>query len=288
MNGNRLLKTGMGRGLLLRDRAENLARIEPIELFFDLVFVFAITQLSHLLLAHPSPRGAGETLLLLMAVWSAWSFTAWTTSWFDSSTIPVRLLLIAIMVISLFMGAAIPAAFGDDGLEFAIAFVAIQVGRNAWTILALGLGHSLSPSSLRVLIWSIALGALWIGGGLLEGDVRLALWILAVALDYVVTWFGFPIPGRANTRIPVWAISGGHLAERNELFIILALGESILLTGAAFGDLLRSVETVLALIGAFIGSVSLWWLYFDRGAAAGRDAIARSGNPGWLARSAYT
>src|SRR5215207_11725453 len=91
------LTSGRGRGLLLRERGDGEARVEPIELFFDLVYVLAATQLTHLLLEHLSPRGAGETLLLLMAVWSAWSSTAWITSWFDARTLTVRLLLVVLM-----------------------------------------------------------------------------------------------------------------------------------------------------------------------------------------------
>jgi low temperature requirement protein LtrA len=282
------LAIGKGRGLLLRERGGGEARVEPVELFFDLVFVFAATQLTHLLLTRMSPGGAGETLLLLMAVWSAWSFTTWTTSWFDSRTLPVRLLLIGLMLGSLFMSTAIVEAYGEHGLAFATAYVAIQVGRNALTFFAIGRGHPLTANFLRVLIWSVGLGILWIAGAVMEGDRRVALWALAVAIDYVVTWFGFPVPGLGHSRTAEWSIAGEHLAERNELFIILALGESILLIGAAYAELPRSVASMAAVIVAFTSAVALWWLYFDRGAMAGRDAIAHTDNPGWLGLSAYT
>jgi low temperature requirement protein LtrA len=282
------LTSGKGRRLLLHTRGNDGARVEPIELFFDLVYVLAITQLTHLLLEHLSPRGAGEALLLLMAVWSAWSFTAWTTSWFDAHTLPVRLMLVGVMLGSLFMSAAIPDAFTGSGLAFAVAYVAIQVGRNAVTLFAIGRGHPLTSNFSRVLIWSVGLGVLWIAGGLAEGDRRVALWAVAVIVDYVVTWIGFPIPGLGYSRTPDWMIAGAHLAERNELFIILALGESILVTGATYGGLPRSAATALAFVVAFIGSVALWWLYFDRGAEAGREAITHSVDPGWLGLSAYS
>ena len=106
-------------------------RVTPLELFFDLVFVFAVTQLSHLLLGHLSIRGALETLFLLLAVWWAWVYTAWFTNWFDPERLPVRLVLVAVMLASLLMSVAIPDAFGERGLMFALAFVAIQVGRTA-------------------------------------------------------------------------------------------------------------------------------------------------------------
>ncbi len=151
------------------------------------------------------------------------------------------------MLGSLFMSAAIPDAFAGSGLAFAVAYVAIQVGRNAVTLVAIGRGHPLTANFLRVLIWSVALGILWIAGGLAEGDRRVALWAAAVAIDYVVTWIGFPIPGFGRSRTPDWMIAGAHLAERNELFIILALGESILVTGATYGELPRSAATVAGL-----------------------------------------
>ena len=280
-------RSGLGRGLLFGEQGSREARVEPIELFFDLVFVFAATQLTHLLVDRMSPGGAGESLLLLMAIWSAWSFTTWTTSWFDSRALPVRLLLIGLMLGSLFMSAAIPEAFGETGLAFAAAYVAIQVGRNGLTFFAIGRGHPLTGNFLRVLIWSVGLGILWIAGALMEDDRRVALWVLAVAVTYLVTWFGFQVPGLGCSRTSEWMIAGEHLAERNELFIILALGESILLTGATYMGQPRSGATVVAVV-AFVCSVALWWLYFDRGAMAGREAIAYTRNPGRLGLSAYS
>ena len=121
-----------------------------------------------------------------------------------------------------------------------------------------------------------------------DSDRRLALWALAVVLDYIVSWFGLPIPRFGRGRTPEWVIVGAYLAESYELFIILALGESILVTGATYGGLPRSAATVLAFIVAFIGSVALWWIYFDRGAEAGREAITHTADPGWLGLSAYS
>ncbi len=116
----------------LRTRDSGEQRVTPLELFFDLVFVFAVTQLSHLLLDHLSFRGVLETLFLLLAVWWAWVYTAWFTNWFDPDRLPVRLVLVAVMLASLLMSVAIPEAFGERGLMFALAFVAIQVGRTAF------------------------------------------------------------------------------------------------------------------------------------------------------------
>src|SRR5215218_4118062 len=140
-------------------------RVTPLELFFDLVFVFAVTQLSHLLLGHLSIRGALETLFLLLAVWWVWVYTAWFTNWFDPERLPVRLVLVAVMLASLLMSVAIPDAFGERGLMFALAFVAIQVGRTAFAVLTLGASHPLSGTFWRILAWLVAGGVLWVAGG---------------------------------------------------------------------------------------------------------------------------
>src|SRR5918997_5279878 len=131
-------------GGMLRAREGADGRVTPLELFFDLVYVFAVTQLSHRLLDHLTIRGAVEALLLLSVVWSAWVGTTWVTNWFDPDQLPVRLMLVAVMLASLLMSVAIPEAFGEGGLMFALAYVAIQVGRNVFVVIVLNksLGRS--------------------------------------------------------------------------------------------------------------------------------------------------
>ena len=148
-------------GSLLRARGGGAERVTSLELFFDLVYVFAVTQLSHRLLDHLSVGGALETLLLLV-VWSAWAGTAWITNWFDPDRLPVRLMLVAVMLASLFMSVAIPDAFGERGLIFALAYVAIQVGRTVFVLISLGGSQPLSRNFQRVLPWShmVAIAAL--------------------------------------------------------------------------------------------------------------------------------
>src|ERR687896_2286973 len=122
------------RGGLLRARDGGEQRVTPLELFFDLVYVFAITQLSHRLLDHLTVRGALETLMLLLVVWGAWVYTSWFTNWFHPNRLAVRLVLVAVMLASLVMSVALPDAFGDRGLMFASAYVAIQVGRTGFVL----------------------------------------------------------------------------------------------------------------------------------------------------------
>jgi low temperature requirement protein LtrA len=276
----------------LRTRNGGEQRVTPLELFFDLVYVFAVTQLSHRLLEHLSLRGVLETLMLFLVVWGVWVYTAWFTNWFHPDRLPVRLVLVAVMLASLLMSVAIPEAFGKRGLMFALAYVAIQVGRTAFTFIALrkslGTSHPLSRTFQRILTWFVGSGVVWIIGGLLGGEARYAVWLLALAVDYSGPVVGYYVPGLGRSRTGEWTIEGGHFAERCQLFVIIALGESILVTGTTFAEIEVSAVAVLAFVVAFLGSVALWWIYFSRHAEAARETISSSEDPGRLARSAYT
>src|ERR687893_927596 len=270
-------------GGLLRTRDGGEQRATSLELFFDLVYVFAITQLSHLLLDHLTVEGVLETLFLLLAVWWAWIYTTWTTNWFDPDRLPVRLMPVAVMLASLLMSVAIPEAFGERGLMFALAYVAIQVGRTVFVGIALykSLGRSdpLSRNFQRVLPWLLASGVLWIVGGLLEEEARYVLWALALVVEYAGPVVGFYTPGLGRSTTEEWTVEGGHVAERCQLFVILALGESILVTGTTFGEIETSVAAVAAFVVAFLGSAALWWIYFARAAEAAREIISSSEDP---------
>ena len=160
----------------MRDRSEGGVEVRPIELFFDLVYVLAITQLTHHLLEHLTVRGAAETLLLLLAVWAAWNFTSWTTNYFEPGAPAVRLALLAVMFASLAMSSAIPEAFDDRALLFAGAYVALTIGRTFFALVGFGTGHPLRRVFTRPLVWWCAAGILWIAGAAAEGDARFALW----------------------------------------------------------------------------------------------------------------
>jgi low temperature requirement protein LtrA len=277
---------GAGLGGLLRARGGSV-RITSMELFFDLVYVLAVTQLSHLLLEHLDLHGAAQTALLVVAVMGAWIYNAWFTNWFDPDRRVVRLVLVGVMLASLLMSATLPEAFGERGLLFAGAYVAMQVGRTIFVVAALGQEPGLRRNFQRVLAWLVASGVLWLAGGLAHDEAREALWLAAVAMDLTGGWCGFYTPGLGRSQTTDWTITGGHLAERCQLFIIIALGESILVTGATFGELPFAVATLAAFMVAFLGSVALWWVYFDRSAEAASQVIAESSDPGRLG-SAYS
>src|SRR5215216_1950042 len=137
---------------IIRTRQGGEQRATFFELFFDLVYVFAVTQVSHHLLDDISWAAAAETTFMLVALYWAWNYTTWMTNWFDPDTVPIRLVLVFVMAASLLMAVAIPEGFGERGLMFALAFVAIQVGRTAFAVLALyGTSHPLSGTFWRIL-----------------------------------------------------------------------------------------------------------------------------------------
>ena len=187
-------------GRLLRPRGERGQSVTNTELFFDLVYVFAITQLAHLLLGQLSLRGAAQTALLLLAVWWAWVDTAWITNWFHPDHRAVRALLLATMLVSLVMSIALPEAFGSRGLIFAAAYVTIQLGRSLFAVAALGSHPGLRRNFQRILAWAAAAGALWIAGGLVSGAARDWLWVAAAAADSCRPAVGFPVPGLGRSR----------------------------------------------------------------------------------------
>ena len=282
------MEGGNGSLLRVRDGHEH-ARVSFVELFFDLVFVFAITQLSHHLLAHLNVAGLVQTTLLFMAIWWVWIYTTWVTNWLDPERTAVRLLLFALMLAGLVLSTSIPEAFGSKGLVFAGAYVFMQVGRTLFMLWALkDQSEGNYRNFLRITCWLVLSAVFWISGGFAQGDTRLALWVVALAVEYISPMVRFWTPGLGASTTSDWDVEGGHLAERCGLFVIIALGESILVTGATFGKLPWTPAVVAAFLLGFVGSVAMWWVYFNVGAERGSKQIAGSSDPGRLARLAYT
>ena len=258
--------------------------VTPLELFFDLVYVFAIGQLSHHLLEHVDVRTAAETLILALAVVYAWYMTAWGANWLEPNRLAVRLLLVGLMFASLLMSVAIADAFDERAWLFVAGYVLLQVGRSSFLILALR-GRALGEHFVNDLIWELVAGALWVAGAFADGDVRLVLWGIAVVVTQVGVWSLHWLPGRGRAiDLEHTDIAGGHLIERFRLFFIIALGESVLTTGGAFVDEPFELDRLLALAIAFTGTVALWWCYFQRAEGIGVE-IAESaddaGAVGW-------
>jgi low temperature requirement protein LtrA len=273
---------------LLRKRVPGRhAPVTSLELFFDLVFVFAVTQVSHSLLEHLTWLGAVQALLLMMCVWWAWIYTTWITNWLNPENPAVRLLLLVLMGLGLILSTSLSRAFEDRGLTFACAYAAFQVGRTLFMVWA-SQDRSLRTNFVRVAVWLTVSAIFWIGGGLADEGGRLGLWAVALAIEYASPAAGFWVPGLGRTATREWTVEGAHIAERCGLFIIICLGESILVTGATVAGLDWTPTTLAAFAVAFVGSLAMWWIYFSAHADLAAHAIAESSDPGRIARTAYT
>lgn len=264
-------------------------RVTNIELFFDLVFVFAVTQLSHLLIGNFTLAGGAQALLLMLAVWWVWIFTSWVTNWLDPDKLAIRMLMLVLMTGGLLLSASLPQAFGSRGLAFALAYVFMQLGRTVFFLWAVRHESlSMRRNFQRIATWLGVSAVLWLAGGLSDGSVRWTCWIVALAIEWVGPSMGFYTPGLGRSTTNDWNVEGGHMAERCSLFIIIALGESVLVTGSTFAGLDWNAANIAAMAVSFIGSLTMWWLYFDTIAERGAHTMSHSADPGRLARLAYT
>ena len=274
---------------LLRIRGgEGHHKVSFVELFFDLVFVFAITQLSHGLIAHFSLLGAVETLMLMLTVWWVWIFTSRVINWLDPEKRVVRCAWLVMMLLGLLLSSSLPKAFESRGLVFTAAYVLMQVGGTVFFLWAVRGSPGMVRNFQRILVWLAVSGGFWLAGGMAEGGARIALWALALVVEYLGPSLYFWVPVLSRSSTADWDVEGGHMAEGCALFIIIALGESILVTGANLTELEWNVSSVAAFLVSLVGSIVMWWLYFDTTAEAASHVIASSDDPGRLARLAFT
>jgi low temperature requirement protein LtrA len=140
----------------------------------------------------------------------------------------------------------------------------------------------------RITVWLGVSAVFWLAGGLAEDATRWACWIIALGIEWIGPSTGFYTPGLGRSSVDDWNVEGGHMAERCSLFIIIALGESVLVTGSTFAGLDWNAANIAAMAMSFIGSLAMWWLYFDTIAERGAQTISHAADPGRLARLAYT
>lgn len=239
--------------------------------------------------AHLSWTGLAEGVLLFLAVWWAWVYTTWATNWLDPERLPVRVLLVLLMLASLVMAVALPQAFDDGAVAFAVAYVLIQLGRALYITAVFHLERETTARTQgRIAVWFLFSAGFWIWGALAPAHERLGWWALALAIEYAgpAAFYWTPGLGRASTH--EWNISGSHMAERCALFIILSLGEGIIVTGSRYAENAPEAGLIAAFLLSFAGSVLMWWLYFDVGAERGARHIENHAEPGRVARNAYT
>lgn len=269
-------------------RPREVARaVTPIELFFDLVYVFTISQLSSNLIGDVSLRGIEETLVLTLAVMYAWFMTVWTSNWLDVDRRPAQLMLLALMFATLLMATSVSAAFGahlagidlgeDRAGLFVIGYLAIQIGRTLFAVVAFR-GHRLHRHFVNALAWEVGTGLVWIAGIFADGNARLEIWAFAVLFTYVGVIAGHPLPGHRSPFSSDSQIYAEHLLERFRLFFLIALGETVLTIGKVFVAAPVDAGRLVALAASFLGTVSLWWCYFHRSERVGIDAARSAGD----------
>ncbi|TDC42324.1 low temperature requirement protein A [Micromonospora sp. KC213] len=267
-----------------------------LELFFDLVYIFALTRISFRAFEDLAldPRGTdgwspitggGKTLLLLLALWAVWQGTAWTTSRYDPRHSWLQTIVFIALAASMVMGVAIPRALTTAGMAFAVAYVTAQVSRPAILLLALR-RHPYRGLKLRMLITFSVTGVLWIAGALLPVGTRAALWALALALEYVAARLDWPVPGMGRSPVSRWEIAGEHLAERYQQFFLIALGETILITGLTYSTRSYDPAPTAAFAVAVVTSVLFWRIYTQRAGLILAEAVTRSRRPAATGRSA--
>ena len=227
--------------------------VMPLELFFDLVFVLAITQCTALMAHEPTWRGLGKGLLVLGILWWSWVGYAWLTSVVDPEEGVVRIVLFAAMAALLVVALCVPHAFGDDALLFALAYAFVRAAHIALFALASRYDATLRRS-VTALAGSSAVGvAALVVGGALGGVPQAVLWTAALLFDMAGPYF-FGADG--------WKLVPGHFAERHGLIVLIALGESIVAIGAG-ADVAIDAEVVVGAVLGMTIAAALWWVYFD-------------------------
>ncbi|GIG87681.1 low temperature requirement protein A [Plantactinospora endophytica] len=262
---------------LIRDPGKP-QRATPVELFYDLVFVFILARLAETLIEDLTLLGAYETLLLLLAIWWVWSYTNLATDTLDSRRPPVQLVVITIMLGSLLISTAVPEAFDGRALLFASAYVGIHLFRSIALAVILR-DHRLRNRPLRGIFWFSLSGGLWFAGVFSPGLPRLLLWTAALGMDYLGPVLRWPTPRIGRSPAWEWNTAGEHLAERYRQFIIIALGETLVITARTVRRTDYGAGQVVAVLVSFATTVLLWWIYFYRAREKLGSAITGSADP---------
>ncbi|MCD2184427.1 low temperature requirement protein A [Rhizobium sp. GN54] len=273
---------------LRKDDAEASSASFP-ELFFDLVFVFALIQLSETLVEDFTFGIASEAVLFILALWWVWIHTTWVTNLLDSEIVPVRIFLFVLMFLGIVLAIALPKAFTDMGLVFALAYCAMQLSRSLLALYAFRNGDRAAFTTfLRITAWLVVSGALWVAGGLSEPHLRVLFWVAALAVEYVGPVVRYWLPSIGASPPEALNVDGEHLAERCALFVIIALGETILTTGKNASAHLENAATMPVLVLAFLTTVLMWWLYFHHGQEKAAEKAERTSRPQETAQHLFT
>ena len=239
-------------------------QVTPLELFFDLTFVFALTQVTILLADDPTWHGIFRGMLALAALWWAWCVYAWFTSAMDVDEGGIRLLMLAAIGAMFIAALAVPGAFGDDAVLFGVAYFLVRLLHLLLSTIVVRDDPDRRSALLRFAPTALLGASLLVVAGFLDGNDRIAVWIVALAIDYL----GPAVIGVGSG----WRVAPEHFAERYALIVLIALGESLIAIGLGAGFELDAGVIAAATLGIAVVS-ALWWLYFDVAAI-----IARSGS----------
>ncbi|RKR88163.1 low temperature requirement protein LtrA [Micromonospora pisi] len=258
--------------------SEDAQRPAFLELFFDLVYVAALLGLATKLGDKMSWASIGQTMTLLLAFTMIWALTAWAGNRFDPTQPLIQPLVLGVMAASLLLAAAIPDAYGDRSLLFAITYVTIHLTSSFYY----GVIERHGPSATRgrrVFFWESIAGVGWIVGALLGGTSQGVLWATAVGIEYLGAAFGWPVPRAGRSRSQEWRLIGERISERYRQFVIIALGVSLFVTGKAFGETkTQRIDQAWAVLVVFTITVLMWRIYIYRAGELMTIAMFRSAN----------
>ncbi|MDQ3896834.1 MAG: low temperature requirement protein A [Actinomycetota bacterium] len=255
-------------------------QVTPLELFFDLVLVFAVTQVTRLLAADATWSGVLRAMLVLAALWWAWNVYAWLTSTMDVDEGGVRLAMLASMAAMFGVALAVPGAFGREGVLFGAAYLLVRLLHIVLSVIVGRDDPARRSAIVRFAPTAILGGSLLVVAGFLDGSDRVTLWVIALAIDYL----GPAVIGMGGG----WKVAPDHFAERHGLIMLIALGESIVAIGVGAGFELGTAVIAAAALGIVVVS-ALWWLYFDVAALFARRRFREASGleQARLARDAY-
>ncbi|MFD2765064.1 low temperature requirement protein A [Micromonospora eburnea] len=272
----------------LRD-PDSPRRVTLLELFFDLVYVVALSLISRNLITEASWEHAFQSLLLLMAVWWTWAITTLVTDMYDPQRSEIKLLIAVVMFGALLMTTTIPEAFTARGLVFAGTYVAIHLGRGLYLLPASWHRPQAQRRAIRVFVWFSVSAIPWLIGGVVHGYARETLWALALGIDYVGFRLAYPVPRLGAIPDVQRTITAEHLSERFQQFFIIALGDAILVTGTMYSISHSEVENLAAFAIAFVTTLLLWRIYVHKSGELLPDAISRARQPSrFLLTAPYT
>ncbi len=234
--------------------AQREQRVTPLELFFDLVLVYAITQVTQLMSRDPTWRGGGRGMLVLAALWWAWTGYAWLTNTLEPEEGQVRAGMFGAMAAMLVVALAVPEAFGADAALFGVAYLIVRLLHLLLFAIAGRRDHDLLGAVLRFTPSATLAPVIILAAGFFDGGAQATLWVVALAVDYVGALIG---SGQG------WSVSPAHFAERHGLIVIIALGESTVAIGVGAAGVSHTPGIISAAILGILAIAALWWAYFD-------------------------